>query len=126
MASLLPGPCSPQAGTDPRIFDSPVKLGRQPLSYTHVWYTLDRAATQAGVGHVSSHCFRHTYRTWLDSVGTPVCVQERLVRQSDIRTTMNIYGDAATEDMRKAQEKIVRLVRLSRLMDCEVDGGGCK
>jgi integrase len=91
------------------VFASPVKLGRQPLSYTHVWYALDRAATQAGIGHVSSHCFRHTYRTWLDSVGTPVGVQQRLMRHSDIRTTMNIYGDAATEDMRKAQEKIVRL-----------------
>jgi hypothetical protein len=31
------------------------------------------------------------------------------MRHSDIRTTMNIYGDAATKDVRKAQEKIVRL-----------------
>ena len=31
------------------------------------------------------------------------------MRHSDIRTTMNIYGDAATEDMREAYSKIVRL-----------------
>jgi integrase len=91
------------------MFASPVKLGRQPLSYTHIWYTLEWAAKQAGVGHVSSHTFRHTHRTWLDSVGTPVGVQQRLMRHADIRTTMNIYGDAATADMREAHEKVVRL-----------------
>ena len=91
------------------MFASPVKLGRQPLSYTHVWYTLEWAGKQAGVGHVSSHTFRHTQRTWLDSVGTPVGVQQKLMRHADIRTTMNIYGDAATADMREAHEKVVRL-----------------
>ncbi len=91
------------------MFASPVKLGRQPLSYTHVWYTLEWAAKKAGVGHVSSHTFRHTHRTWLDSVGTPVGVQQKLMRHADIRTTMNIYGDAATADMREAHEKVVRL-----------------
>jgi integrase len=91
------------------MFASLVKIGRQPLSYTHVWYTLNDAATKAGIGHVSSHSFRHTHRTWLDSVGTPVGVQQRLMRHSDIRTTMNLYGDAVTEDMRQAHEKVVRL-----------------
>ena len=31
------------------------------------------------------------------------------MRHSDIRTTMNVYGDAATEEMRSAHEKVVRL-----------------
>jgi len=93
---------------DDWLFASPVKLGRQPISYTFVWKTLSRAAKQAGIGHLSSHCFRHTYRSWLDSVGTPVGVQQKLMRHADIRTTMNIYGDAATEDMRQAHAKIVR------------------
>lgn len=91
------------------IFASPAKLGRQPLSYTHVWDSLSDAAEKAGIAHVSSHTFRHTYRTWLDSVGTPVGVQQRLMRHADIRTTMNLYGDAVTEDMRRAHEKVVRL-----------------
>ena len=94
---------------DDWMFASPVKLGRQPLSYTHVWYTLEWAAKQAGIDHVSSHTFRHTHRTWLDSVGTPVGVQQKLMRHADIRTTMNIYGDAATADMRAAHEKVVRM-----------------
>lgn len=90
------------------IFASPYKLGRQPLSYTYVWETLDDAAKRAGIGHVSSHCFRHTYRTWLDAEGTPVGVQQRMMRHADIRTTMNTYGDVITEDMRKAQAAVVR------------------
>jgi len=91
------------------MFASPVKLGRQPLSYTHVWETLTKATKDVGIGHVSSHTFRHTHRSWLDSVGTPVGVQQRLMRHADIRTTMNIYGDAATADMRDAHGKVVRL-----------------
>src|SRR5438477_1270671 len=35
------------------MFASPVKLGRQPLSYTHVWETLTDAAEKAGIGHIS-------------------------------------------------------------------------
>ena len=46
---------------------------------------------------------------WIDGIGTSVGVQQKLMRHSDIRTTMNIYGDAATEDMREAHNKIVRL-----------------
>jgi integrase len=53
---------------------------------------------------------RHTYRSWLDSVGTSVGVPQTLMRHADIRTTMNLYGEAFTEDMRDAHEKVVRLV----------------
>jgi len=70
---------------------------------------LGDAAQNAGIGHVSSHTFRHTHRTWLDSVGTSVGVQQKLMRHADVRTTMNIYGDAVTQDMRDAHEKVVRL-----------------
>jgi integrase len=46
---------------------------------------------------------------WIGAIGTPVGVQQRLMRPADIRTTRNIYGDAASEDMREANGKIVRL-----------------
>jgi integrase len=36
-------------------------------------------------------------------------VQQRLMRHADIRTTMNIYGDAVTADMADAHGKIVGL-----------------
>jgi integrase len=100
------------------IFASPVQLGRLPYSYTGVKEELQRAANAANVGHLRSHMFRHTYRTWLDSMGTPVGVQQRLMRHSDIRTTMNIYGDAATADMAEAHGKIVGLALNGLQTDC--------
>ncbi|PYX26233.1 MAG: hypothetical protein DMG82_02575 [Acidobacteria bacterium] len=91
------------------MFASPVQIGRLPYSYTGVKQELQRAADAAGIGHLRSHAFRHTYRTWLDSVGTPVGVQQRLMRHADIRTTMNIYGDVVTPDMREASGKVAML-----------------
>jgi len=95
------------------IFASPLKLGRLPYSYTGFWRELERAAKEAGIGHVGTHTFRHTYRSWLDAVGTPIAVQQKLMRHSDIRTTMNIYGDVVTDEMGLAHSKVVGLA-LSR------------
>jgi integrase len=95
------------------IFASPVKLGRLPYSYTGFWRELERAAKEAGIGHLGTHAFRHTYRSWLDAVGTPIAVQQKLMRHSDIRTTMNIYGDVVTDEMGQAHSKVVGLA-LSR------------
>lgn len=100
---------TPFSGTDDWMFASPVQIGRLPVSYAGVWRALRRAAVKAGIGQISSHTFRHTHRSWLDAVGTPVGVQQRLMRHTDIRTTMNVYGTAATADMRQAHGKIVRL-----------------
>lgn len=91
------------------IFASPLKLGRLPYSYTGFWRELDRAGKESGVGHIGTHTFRHSYRMWIDAVGTPIGVQQKLMRHADIRTTMNIYGDAASADMREAHGKIVQL-----------------
>jgi len=97
------------SGPEDWMFASPVQLGRLPWSYDQVWRMYQKAASRAGIGKVATHSLRHTYRSWLDSVGTPVGVQQKLMRHSDIRTTMNVYGDAATDDMRSAHEKVVRL-----------------
>jgi|SRR5450631_2743965 integrase len=48
-------------------------------------------------------------RSWLDAVGTPIAVQQKLMRHSDIRTTLNIYGDVVTDEMAQAHSKIVGL-----------------
>jgi integrase len=101
------------------IFASPAQIGRLPYSYTGVKQELQRAADAAGIGHLRSHAFRHTYRTWLDSVGTPVGVQQQLMRHADIRTTMNIYGTAVTADMAEAHGKIVGLALNGLQADCK-------
>jgi integrase len=43
-------------------------------------------------------------------VGTPIAVQQKLMRHSDIRTTMNIYGDIVTDEMTVASSKVAGLV----------------
>ena len=48
--------------------------------------------------------------SWLDAVGTAIAVQQKLMRHSDIRTTMNIYGDVVTDEMERAQSKVGALV----------------
>ena len=52
---------------------------------------------------------RHTYRSWLDAVGTPVAVQQKMMRHADIRTTFNIYGDVVTDEMTTASSKVAQL-----------------
>lgn len=91
------------------MFASPVQIGRLPFSYAGVWQALRKGAVRAGVGHLSSHVFRHTHRSWLDAVGTPIGVQQRLMRHADIRTTMNVYGTADVQAMRQAHSRVVRL-----------------
>ena len=95
-------------GTD-WVFASPLKLGRLPYSYTGVCSELQRAAKAANLGHLGTHTFRHTYRSWLDAVGTAVAVQQKLMRHADIRTTMNIYGDVVTDEMTTAGVKVAQL-----------------
>jgi integrase len=60
----------------------------------------------AGLGPLGTHAFRHTYRSWLDSVGTPLAVQQKAMRHSDIRTTMNVYGDVVDDRIGQALGKI--------------------
>jgi integrase len=98
------------ASAEDWIFASPLKLGRQPYSYTGFWRELQRAGIDAGIGQLGTHTFRHTYRSWLDAVGTSIAVQQKLMRHSDIRTTLNIYGDVVTDEMAVASSKVAGLV----------------
>lgn len=99
-------------GLEDWVFASPVQLGRLPWSYDQVWREYQKAANRAGIGAIGTHALRHTYRAWLDAVGTKLAVQQKLMRHTDIRTTMNIYGDVVTDEMAQAQSKIVRLALL--------------
>ena len=91
------------------MFASPSQLGRLPWSYDQVWRVYQKAASAAGIGKLGTHSLRHTYRSLLDSVGTPLAVQQKLMRHTDIRTTMNVYGDVITNQESEALGKIARL-----------------
>lgn len=91
------------------VFASPVQKGRLPWSYDQIWRVYQTAAKAAGIGALGTHTLRHTYRSWLDAVGTSIAVQQKLMRHADIRTTMNIYGDVVTDEMQVANKKVLRL-----------------
>jgi integrase len=99
------------------LFASPVQVGRLPWSYPYVLRVFQRAANNAGIGGVPTHTLRHSYRSWLDAVGTPIAVQQKLMRHSDIRTTMNLYGDVITNEMAEAHSKVVGLALASDRSD---------
>ncbi len=48
---------------------------------------------------------RHTFRSVLDVVGTPLAIQQRAKRHASIQTTMNIYGDVVTNALAEVGEK---------------------
>jgi integrase len=64
------------------MFASPAQLGRLPWSADSVNDAYQKATTAAGIGHVSTHSMRHTYRSWLDAVGTTIAVQQKLMRHA--------------------------------------------
>jgi integrase len=97
------------AAQDDWVFASPVQLGGLPWSYSWVWRVFQKAASDAGVGKLSTHTMRHSYRAWLDAVGTGIAVQQKLMRHTDIRTTMNLYGDVVTDEMAQANSKVAGL-----------------
>jgi len=97
------------SGAEDWIFASPFNIGRLPYSYGGTRDELARAGKASGIGHVSTHAFRHTYRSWLDAVGTAIAVQQKMMRHTDIRTTMNVYGDVVTDEMTTASSRVARL-----------------
>jgi integrase len=63
---------------------------------------LHPAGQTIGIPNLGWYAFRHTYRTLLDDLGTPIGVQQKLTRHSDVRTTMNHYGSAYEKTKRRA------------------------
>jgi site-specific recombinase XerD len=68
----------------------------------------EKIGLQGVGGHSFRHSFRHTYRTLIDDIGTPLGVQQRLMRHADIKTTMNTYGSAFEKTKRRANSRVSR------------------
>jgi integrase len=48
--------------------------------------------------------------TALDETGAPIGVQQKLMRHSNVATTMNIYGSSSLRAKQKANSKVVEMV----------------
>jgi hypothetical protein len=73
------------------------------------------AGRKLGLGGVGWHTFRHTYRSWLDDIGAPIGVQQKLMRHAQPSTTLT-YGNALMKrsGMRTARSFAWRFARLSK------------
>ena len=65
---------------------------------------------QIGVVGLGWHTFRHTYRSLLDETGAPIGVQQKLMRHSNVATTMNVYGNSTLKAKQQANSKVVQMV----------------
>jgi integrase len=68
------------------------------------------AGERLGIQGVGFHTFRHSYKSWLDSVGTPMGAMKDLMRHSAISVTMNIYGDTLTPEKRLHNDAVALLL----------------
>jgi integrase len=57
------------------------------------------------------HTFRRTYTTLLHTNGEDVKVVQELLRHGSSRITMDVYAQAVTPAKRKAQGKVVAMLR---------------
>jgi len=97
---------------DDWVFASGHTAGELPLrSCRMLARQIKPAAEAAQIGpEIGWHTFRHTYSSMLRQLGVDVKVQQELLRHADIRTTMNVYTQAVSEQKRSAQSSVVRLV----------------
>jgi len=71
---------------------------------------LKPAGEKVGVHGIGWHTFRHTYRSLLDETGAPIGVQQKLMRHSNVATTMNVYGNATLRSKQQANSKVVQML----------------
>jgi integrase len=97
------------------VFASAQKAGELPLRPSSLLEKhIKPAARKVGLGgDIGWHTFRHTYSSMLRQLGVDLKVQQELLRHADIRTTMNVYTQAVSEQKRVAHSKVVRMVLAS-------------
>ena len=99
---------TPFAADSDYVFASPVMLGKKPLSSNSAQRDYLRPASiEAGLQPIGWHALRHSYRTWLDEMGTSIMVQKELMRHSTIAMTMDGYGRGVPEANREANSRLV-------------------
>ena len=75
-------------------------------------YHIQPVVKRLGINkRVSWHTFRRTYSTLLHANGEDVKVVQEPLRHGSAKVTMDIYAQAQMPAERKAQQKVVQMVR---------------
>lgn len=91
------------------------KRGQQPVWLSKLMqYQIQPAAKQVGIRKkIGWHTFRRTYTSLLHANGEDVKVVQELLRHGSARVTLDVYAQAVTEEKRKAQARVVSILRSS-------------
>jgi integrase len=89
------------------------KRGKQPVWLSKVMsYRIQPVAKRLGIAkRIGWHTFRRTYTTLLHANGEDVKVVQELLRHGSARITMDVYAQAMTAAKRRAQGKVVAMLR---------------
>jgi integrase len=89
------------------------KRGKQPVWLSKVMsYRIQPVANRLGIAkRIGWHTFRRTYTTLLHANGEDVKVVQELLRHGSARITMDVYAQAMTPAKRRAQGKVVAMLR---------------
>src|SRR5579875_2601451 len=75
-------------------------------------YYIQPAVKSLGINkRVSWHTFRRSYSTLLHANGEDVKVVQELLRHGSAKVTMDVYAQAQMSAKRKAQQKVVEMLR---------------
>lgn len=101
---------TPHARPEQWVFENAAR--QKPWNPSHIQSKWIRPAARCVTGEdgIGWHNFRHTFSSMLRELGTDVKVQQELLRHADVRTTLNIYTQAADEQKRQAVGKLVKMV----------------
>lgn len=89
------------------------KRGKQPVWLSKVMsYRIQPVAKRLGIAkQIGWHTFRRTYTSLLHANGEDLKVVQELLRHGSARITMDVYAQAMTPAKRRAQGKVVAMLR---------------
>lgn len=96
-----------QDHNDSWVFPSP-RTGGPYSDSTILTDYLKPSAEKLGIKGLGWHTFRHSYRSWLSASGVKDAHTKDLMRHSDIKTTMNVYGKTVSKEMRDGNALVVK------------------
>ncbi|HEV2134261.1 MAG TPA: site-specific integrase [Terracidiphilus sp.] len=109
---------APCVGPEDWIFASTCKRAGKKRGQVPLWlqpvmrYHVVPAARRVGITkRLGWHTFRHTYSTLLKDNGEDVKVVQELLRHASVKITLDIYTQAMTPAKRKAQSRVVAMIR---------------
>jgi integrase len=91
----------------PFVFSSP-RTGRPYSADTIRNNYLKPAALKLGISGFGWHSIRHSYKSWMAAAKINPAHMRDLMRHSDITTTMDVYGNTLTPELRKSNSLVAR------------------